>query len=87
MPVVSIGIPTVVDAATLAFDLLEEAVGKESEAFSEIVGRVVSPERQTMFVTPKDNDVITENSARLIATAINMAVHGMTASEINEFLS
>ena len=87
VPVVSIGIPTVVDAATLAFDLLEEAVGKESEAFSEIVGRVVSPERQTMFVTPKDNDVITENSARLIATAINMAVHGMTASEINEFLS
>ena len=87
VPVVSVGIPTVVDAATLACDLIEEAVGAAPELLSQIVGKLVPSGRKTMFVTPKDNDVIAENSAKLIATAINMAVHGMNDSEINGFLS
>ncbi len=87
VPVVSIGIPTVVDAATLAHDLLEEALGEETNTLSQAIERVFSTDKRGMFVTPKDNDVIAESAARLIATAINMAVHGMTDSEINEFLS
>lgn len=87
VPVVSIGIPTVVDAATLAYDLLEEALVEESETLSRAIERVLSTDRKGMFVTPKENDVIAESAARLIATAINMAVHGMTDSELNEFLS
>ena len=85
--VISIGIPTVVDAATLAYDLLEETIGKENGALDQIIDRVFSTDRKTMFVTPKDNDVIAQSSARLIATAINMAVHNMSDSEINGFLS
>ena len=87
VPVVSIGIPTVVDAATLAYDLLEEALGEDAQALSQAIERVFSTDKRGMFVTPKDNDVIAESAARLIATAINMAVHGMTDSEINELLS
>ncbi len=85
--VISIGIPTVVDAATLACDLLEEAIGEENEALNQIIEKVFSTDRKGMFVTPKENDVIAKNSAKLIATVINMAVHNMSVSEINGFLS
>ncbi len=85
--VISIGIPTVVDAATLTYDLLEETIGEENEAFNQIIEKVFSTDRKGMFVTPKDNDVIAASSAKLIATAINMAVHNMSDSEINDFLS
>ncbi len=87
VPVISIGIPTVVDAATLAYDLLEERFGEDDPSFSETVEKLFSGGKADMFVTPKDNDVIAEHSATLIASAINIAVHDMTDSEINEFLS
>ena len=87
VPVLSIGIPTVVDAITLACDLLEQAVGGDDENVALTVKGLLSLDRGTMFVTPKDNDVIAEGSARLIASAINMAVHNMSDFEINGFLS
>lgn len=87
VPVISIGVPTVVDAATLAYDLLEEAVGNEDDTFFEVVKRAFSSDRRDMFVTPKDNDVIAKCASELIAMAVNMAVHNMPDSEINEFLS
>lgn len=60
VPVIAIGIPTVVDAATLCLDL----TGKipEDSGFSD------------MLVTPKDTDVLTEGGARLIALGINCAL-------------
>lgn len=87
VPVISIGIPTVVDAATLAYDILEETIGSEDSSVSRAVNEMFSGERKNMFVTPKDNDVVAENAARLIAISINIAVHGMSESEIKEFLS
>ncbi len=60
IPVIAIGIPTVVDAATLCYDL----TGQE----------IKTQEYENLFVTPKDTDIITSGGARLLGTAINMAL-------------
>lgn len=60
VPVIAIGIPTVVDAATLCYDL----TGQE----------IKSDEYKNMMVTPKDTDIICSGGARLIAAAINLAL-------------
>ena len=57
VPVIAIGIPTVVDAATLSYDL----TGKEAH----------NTDFADMMVTPKDTDLITSGGARLIALGIN----------------
>lgn len=85
-PVISIGVPTVVDAATLAYDLLEEHAGAPDECFAEVVERLFASDGRNMFVTPKDNDVIARETAKLIAASINIAVHQMGISEINEYI-
>lgn len=84
--VVSIGVPTVVDAATLAYDILEEHTGISDESFAEAVGKVMTDNGRNMFVTPKENDVIASETARLIATAVNLALHQMEIAELNEFV-
>ena len=86
-PVVSIGVPTVVDAATLALDVLEDELGEISaERFEQIAKSLATGSESTMFVTPKESDVITEAAAKLIADALNMAIHKMSPNEINEFI-
>ena len=60
VPVIAIGIPTVVDAATLAFDL----TGKES----------TDSEFSEMMVTPKDTDMLVSKGAGLITLSINRAL-------------
>lgn len=60
VPVIAIGIPTVVDAATLCFDLTGQT--PSDSVFSD------------MMVTPKDTDIITSAGARLIALGINCAL-------------
>ncbi len=85
-PVVSIGVPMVVDAATLAYDLLEEYCGGENENFENAISKILNSKETTNFVTPKDNDMIARSTAKLLATAINIAVHNMEISEISEFI-
>ncbi len=87
VPVISIGIPTVVDAATLAFDLLEE-LAPDSPMTEQIVQKLQGGTGKDFFVTPRDSDAIAMGASRLIAAAINLAVHdGMTLSELNEYQS
>lgn len=69
VPVIAIGVPTVVDADTLSFDL----TGKEAK----------NREFSTLMVTPKDTDIITSCAARLISLAINCALQkNLTKEEI-----
>ncbi len=86
VPVISLGVPTVVDAATLAYDLLEEHSGDSDGRFADIVEKVLAGDGKSMFVTPKDNDVIAIETAKLLSTAINMALHNIGIDEINEFI-
>lgn len=74
VPVVSMGIPTVVDAATLASDLL----GKEAP-------EQVTPRGASMMVTPREIDLIISRGARLLGMAINRALNpSLTVEEFAE---
>lgn len=79
VPVIAIGIPTVVDAATMAADLASKA-GVEISADS-----MPSP---GMIVTPRDIDRSARDAAKLVGYSINLALHpGLTVSDIDMLLS
>lgn len=61
VPVIAVGVPTVVDAATVA-EQLTGAAPRESRYGS-------------MFVTPRDIDRLVGGAARLVGAAISMALH------------
>lgn len=67
VPVISIGVPTVVDAATLANDLL-------AENNSVKIQNEVSPNGEKMIVTPSEIDLLVERAAQLIGMSINCAL-------------
>lgn len=75
VPVVSAGIPTVVNAATLIEGLTGECPeqGRASAA--------------NMMVTPREIDTLVHDSAKLLAYAINLALHPkLTLNEIDFFV-
>ena len=69
IPVIAVGIPTVVDAATLCLDLLEEA---GQEAFDPSVFRKEGAE---WFVTPRNIDSQVETLSRVLGLGISTALH------------
>ena len=72
VPVTAVGVPTVVDAATLCADLTGAA----------------APGGEELFVTPRDIDARVREIARLTAFAVNLALHdGLTIGDIEMFLS
>lgn len=75
VPVIAVGVPTVVDAATLAVDLIEDAGFHADEPAREKIRRSVSPDKAPMFVTPRFIDLIVEHAARLTGFAINRALN------------
>ncbi len=98
IPVVSIGVPTVVDAATLAYDLLEELVSSSDtnagnnnnfeEQYDKIIDKLMSGSGRSMFISPKESDVITRETARLISTSINLSLHkGIDIMDMGEYLT
>lgn len=81
VPVISIGVPTVVDAATLALDILENAGIETPAQEEEKIRASVEPSGVSMFVTPRMVDLIVEHAARLTGLAINRALHPGVARE------
>ena len=82
IPVIAMGVPTVVDAATLAADILEES-GAKLERFSGIEGRFGQ-----VIVTPKEIDSQVSDIAKAMGYGINHALHeGITVEDIDMFLS
>lgn len=78
-PVVSIGIPTVVDAFTLAADLLLDS----DDSSVELIKRSVYPDGRKMVVTPGEVDLLIERGARLISMAVNLALQpSLTVSDL-----
>lgn len=70
VPVIAIGVPTVVDGATMAFDLLEEY---EVDAKFLLKNEKLNAEGSVM-VTPKEIDLVVDRAAQLIAMGINRAL-------------
>ncbi len=71
IPVLSVGVPTVVDAATLASDLIEQA---GYAADSAEYDKQHKPIRERIMVTPKEIDLMIERAAQLVAMSINCAL-------------
>ncbi len=64
VPVISIGVPTVVDAATLILDCM--GAREDEETLYERVG--------SMMVTPREVDLMIERAAKLTSLAVNCAL-------------
>lgn len=85
VPVISVGVPTVVDAATVAVDLLggQDLSDEEKEKIREMV----SPNGAAMFVTPREVDLLIQRGARMIGMAINVSLNPCFAVEDFELLT
>ena len=82
VPVIAVGVPTVVDAATLTCDVLAEA-GK-----GELNPAALRRRRGRTIVTPKDIDTQVHDLAKVIGYGINLALHtGLTIGDVELFLS
>lgn len=69
IPVMAIGVPTVVDSSTLVWDALEKAgIHSASDALTDILEN-----GKSFFVTPKETDMIIEEMSNLIASSLNTA--------------
>ncbi len=95
VPVIAIGVPTVVEAATIVRDALDELNrGAHSPANpktfdnSGVIRRVLSPYLNSLIVTPKEIDVMIEDLARVISGALNIALHpGVSPEEVFRYLN
>lgn len=87
IPVIAIGIPTVVEAATIAADSLElfikniQKEAKSNEYLNKLqeedkyalIKKVLTPEDYNFIVTPKEIDELIENMKSIVARGINYA--------------
>lgn len=80
VPVIAIGVPTVVDGATLAHEISAQAGGVSCEALDDLANPVV--------VTTKDIDREVRDVSRVIGYAVNKALHPhLSIEDIDLFLS
>lgn len=71
VPTISIGVPLVVSAQNLLYDYLDSD-------FKEL---------NNLIVTAKDIDILVKNSANIVATSINLAIHNkMSLEEIQDYM-
>lgn len=72
VPVIALGIPTVVESSTLVYDALERAgITDISDSL-----RKVLENGRSFFVSPKESDVIEERISSLLARAVDLAFVG-----------
>lgn len=77
IPVIAVGVPTVVDGATLAMDLLGQ------EELPQLAQGV-----ENLMVTPRDIDAQVADLSKVIGFGINLALHeGLRVEDVELFLS
>ena len=81
VPVIAIGVPTVVDSATLAADLLEET------GVTDYDEEKLRTSRQNLMVTPRDIDQQVRDLGKVIGYGINWALQDLEIDEMNALLS
>ena len=69
IPVIALGIPTVVDVMTLIRDIIPEYI------FENEIQENVYPNGRMMVVTPREIDQLIDRGAQLISLAVNSALH------------
>ncbi|MFZ5754389.1 MAG: GPR endopeptidase [Bacillota bacterium] len=101
VPVVAIGVPTVVHAGIIAHQAMEKLFNHlqttpalqdvyhalRPVAVNEMINDVLEPFGGQLMVTPKEIDEQISNTARIIAMALAMALHpGMPEDEVEHYL-
>ncbi|NLU51869.1 MAG: GPR endopeptidase [Clostridiaceae bacterium] len=105
VPVIAIGVPTVVDAATMVSDTLDlildsmmEQAGQGSQFYNmlsqidrdekyRMIIELLEPHTGNLVVTPKDTDEIVQYLTKLVANAINMALHeNIGPNDVDRFI-
>ena len=79
VPVYAIGVPTVVDAATLTLDVLEEA-GKQGVDPAALRGH------ETVMVTTRDIDAQVSLLSRIVGYGIDLALQPLSFAEVSALL-
>lgn len=101
VPVVSIGVPTVVQAGLIAHQAMEALFthlqttpgmqevyqGLRPVAVNEMIAKILEPFGGQLMVTPKEIDDQINNTAKVIAMALAIALHpGMPPNEVEHYL-
>ena len=81
VPVIAIGVPTVVDAVTLVGDMAESA------GLADFDEQTLAPFGGGLMVTPKEIDTHVKDIARVVAYAVNLCLHpSLSFDDIGHFL-
>ncbi|MEZ4357409.1 MAG: GPR endopeptidase [Eubacteriales bacterium] len=89
VPVIAIGVPLVVYASTIAYDLISEALGNANDAnrIKTLVDKISKVNGSTMVVTPKEIDFIVDTCASVVSSAIEYAIQGSEVQQQLELIS
>lgn len=88
VPVLALGIPMVIYAATIARDAFELLAGEDDsmdqeEALDQMTEELLAGSMGEMIVTPREVDALVEDAANMLACGINRALHpGLSESDI-----
>ncbi len=89
VPVIAIGVPMVVDAATLAFDAVTRMPASPFRADQETFDKIkssLSANIGNLMVTPKDIDKILNQMVNIVSSGINIALHSISLDEIDSYI-
>lgn len=76
IPVIAIGIPTVVDSATIVMDAMEKLLEEEDSDMARLLNRQTPPfpELNNMYMTGKDIDSVVKRISFTVSEGINIAM-------------
>ena len=94
IPVIAIGVPTVVEATTIIHDALTDLsrssgalINNRAVQQRELTDRLLSPYLNSLIVTPKEIDVMIEDLTKVVSGALNIALHpGVSPEEVFRYL-
>lgn len=88
VPVLSIGVPLVVYAGTIARDVIELLDGTMAGGKAEnMIHQVVSEHLGDLIVTPKEIDSLVDDVSRMLSLGLNLLIHkGVTVDEVDRFM-
>ncbi|MBE6572058.1 MAG: GPR endopeptidase [Ruminococcaceae bacterium] len=87
VPVIAIGVPTVVNAGTLARDLLSECGVEKNQLSDEMRKMLARQIGDDCYVSPKNCEKDVKSISRLIGFSLNAAIHkGIEFSQMHDFL-
>ena len=87
IPVISIGVPMVVDALTLAYDAVDSIGVINKNEILEKISEKKQGKNTLFMVTPKETDKLTGQMASIISSAINITFHNIEIDEIDSYIS